>query len=87
MSTYNTLIAHGRGGLGNLGDGDYLIIGEDANGLPAILTSGSAASDGAIVTAIGADTLFADGSVFVSVVDGAGKLFLKQADTWVDVQA
>lgn len=84
MGTYNTLIAHGRGGLGNLGDGDYLIIGEDANGLPAILTSGSAASDGDIVSAIGGDALFADGSIYVSVVAGAGKLFLKANGTWTD---
>jgi hypothetical protein len=77
MGTYNAKIAHAQGG-------NYIIIGEDANGLPAILTSGSAASDGDIVTDIGADTLWADGSIYVSVVDGAGKLYLKTNDVWVD---
>jgi hypothetical protein len=80
MSSFNVKIAHAQGG-------EYLIIGEDANGLPAILTSGSATDDAGIVTDIGADTLWADGSLYVSVVDGAGKLFIKQNDTWVDLQA
>lgn len=77
MGTYNTKFAHHQGG-------DYLIIGEDANGLPAIMASGAATNDGEIVTQLGADTLWADGSIYVSVVDGAGKLFLKVNDTWTD---
>lgn len=80
MSSYNSTIAHAQGG-------EYLIIGYDAAGLPAILISGSATNDGDIVTDVGADTLWADGSLYVSVVDGAGKLFQKQNDTWVDLQA
>ena len=80
----NVQIAHGPGGLGKLGAGSYLVIGADAAGLPAILTAGAATDDAGIVTAIGADSLFADGSVYISVVDGGGKLFLKVADTWTD---
>ena len=64
--------------------GTYLVIGSDANGLPAILMAGAAANDAGIVAAIGADTLWADGSIYVSVVDGAGKLFLKTNDVWID---
>jgi hypothetical protein len=77
MGHYNSEIAHAQGGT-------YLIIGEDANGLPAILTSGAATDDAGVVADIGADTLWADGSIYVSVVDGAGKLFLKTNDVWVD---
>jgi len=64
--------------------GAYLVLGSDANGLPAILIAGQATTDGEIVTAIGADTLWADGSIYVSVVDAAGKLFLKTNDVWID---
>jgi hypothetical protein len=80
LSTYNAKIAHAQGG-------KYIIIGEDANGLPAILTSGAAASDGAIVSDIGADTLWADGSLYISVVDGAGTIWQKRADTWTALTA
>ena len=59
----------------------------DAGSLPCIIVSGTATSDATIVSEIGADTLYADGSLYVSVVDGAGKLFQKQNDTWVDMQA
>lgn len=62
-------------------------IGVDANGLPVGLFVGQATSDGTITTAVGADTLWADGSLYVSAVDGAGKLFQKQNDIWVDLQA
>lgn len=72
---------------GVLPGGDVLKIGTDANGLDAIMTFGVAATDGEIVTALGADTLYADGSLYVSVKDGAGKLFQKQNDVWVDLQA
>jgi len=64
--------------------GAYLVLGTDANGLPCILTAGAATDDAGIVAAIGADTLWADGSIYVSVVDAAGKLFLKTNDVWID---
>lgn len=67
--------------------GAYAVVGYDANGLPAAIFSGSATSDGTIVSDIGADTNWADGSLYISVVDGAGKLFQKQNDVWVDLQA
>ena len=64
--------------------GAYLVLGTDENGLPCILTAGAATSDATIVAAIGADTLWADGSIYVSVVDAAGVLFLKTNDVWID---
>lgn len=64
--------------------GAYIVLGTDANDLPCILTAGAATTDAAIVTAIGADTLWADGSIYVSVVDGSGVLFLKTNDVWID---
>ena len=65
---------------------DVKVQAEDAASLPCMIFSGAAANDANIVTAVGADTLWADGSLYISVVDGAGKLFQKQADTWVDLQ-
>lgn len=75
---YNTAIARSQGG-------DYMIIGRDANGLPAILTAGTGTDDATIVTDLGADTLWADGSLYVSVVDGAGTLWQKRNDVWTSV--
>ena len=59
----------------------------DAGGLPCILASGTAGNDGAIVADIGADTLWADGSLYIEVADGGGNLWQKQNDVWVDLQA
>lgn len=67
--------------------GTYKVLGTDANGLPCAMFCGSAANDADIVTAVGADTLWADGSLYISCVDGAGKTFQKQNDVWVDLQA
>jgi len=80
LSTYNSKIARPQGGA-------YLIIGEDANGLPCIIATGQAANDGAIVAAIGADALWADGSLYISCVDGAGTIWQKRADTWTELTA
>ena len=62
--------------------GEIRFMTADGSGLPAILTSGTATDDSGIVSDIGADTNWADGSLYVSVSDGAGKLFIKTADTW-----
>jgi hypothetical protein len=66
--------------------GTYKVLGTDENGLPCAMFCGVADSDGAIVTAVGADTLWADGSLYVECKDGAGKLWQKQNDVWVDLQ-
>lgn len=66
---------------------DAKVQAEDAGSLPCIIASGSATNDAGIVTQVGADTLWADGSLYISVVDGAGKLYQKQNDVWVDLQA
>lgn len=50
-----------------------------------VICSGSAANDGDIVTAVGADADIADGSIYLSVVDGGGKLFIKVNDVWTEV--
>jgi len=63
--------------------GTYKVLGTDTNGLPVAMFCGLAANDGEIVTAVGADTLWADGSLYVSAVDGAGSLFVKTNDVWV----
>ena len=77
-SEYQGLYPHGVQG------GGYLVVGQDANGLPCAIFAGQATDDAGIVTAVGADTLWADGSIYISCVDGAGKLYLKTNDTWVD---
>lgn len=76
--SYNAKMAHAQGG-------NYLILGYDANKLPAILASGTATSDATIVTDIGADTLWADGSLYVGILDGAGTLWQKRNDVWTAV--
>lgn len=47
---------------------------------------GQAVDDTAIVAQVGSDALWADGSLYISAVAGAGKLFQKQNDVWVDLQ-
>jgi hypothetical protein len=59
----------------------------DAGGLPVGLYFGPATDDVGIVAQVGADNTIADGSLYVSAVVGAGKLFQKQNDVWVDLQA
>lgn len=59
----------------------------NAGGLPVILAFGVATDDAGIVAQVGADNTIADGSLYISHVDNAGKLFQKQNDVWVDLQA
>ncbi len=47
-----------------------------------IIASGAATSDGAIVTAVGADADIADGSLYMSCTDSGGVLFIKKDDVW-----
>jgi hypothetical protein len=47
-----------------------------------VICAGPAASDGDIVTAVGADADIADGSLYLSCVDGAGTLYIKKNDVW-----
>lgn len=55
--------------------------------LPVGIFFGIATDDAGIVAQVGADAAIGDGSLYVSHVDGAGKLFQKQNDVWVDLQA
>ena len=72
-------------GQATVNTGEIRLSMQDANNLPCVIFAGSAASDGDITTDVGADTLWADGSIYISVVDGAGKLFMKKADTWTEI--
>lgn len=59
----------------------------NAGGLPVGIYFGTATNDAGIVSQVGADNTIADGSLYISHVDNAGKLFQKQNDVWVDLQA
>jgi hypothetical protein len=59
------------------------VVGGDPGGI----FFGAATDDAGIVAQVGADSTIADGSIYISFVDGAGKLFQKQNDVWVDLQA
>lgn len=56
-------------------------------GVPGGIYFGAATDDAGIVAQVGADNTISDGSLYISFVDGAGKLFQKQNDVWVDLQA
>lgn len=56
-------------------------------GVPGGIFFGAATDDASIVAQVGADNTIADGSWYISFVDGAGKTFQKQNDVWVDLQA
>lgn len=56
-------------------------------GVPGGIFFGAATDDAGIVAQVGADNTIADGSVYFSFVDGAGKIFQKQNDVWIDLQA
>lgn len=62
-------------------------IGVDAGALPCGIFFGVATDDAGIVAQVGADNTIADGSLYISIVAGAGKLFQKQNNVWVDLQA
>ncbi len=54
----------------------------DASSLPAVWFAGTATDDAGIRSDIGADSLWADGSLYSSISDSAGKLFIKTSDVW-----
>lgn len=62
-----------------------LPIGYNDKGEPVFLLVGAATSDGAIVTEIGSDVLYADGSLYISAIDGAGTLWQKRNDIWISI--
>lgn len=55
--------------------------------LPVGIYFGIATDDVGIVAQVGADNTIGDGSLYISHADNAGKLFQKQNDVWVDLQA
>lgn len=62
--------------------GEIRLSAQDANDLPCVIFAGQATDDAGIVSQVGADTLWADGSLYISAVNGAGAIFQKVADTW-----
>ena len=52
------------------------------SGDKTVICTGTATDDAGIVTAVGADADIADGSLYLSAVDGAGVLFMKKNDVW-----
>lgn len=73
-------------GLGNVqrSDGrvEPTLIGQNDKGEPVVLLVGSATSDSAIVSEIGADANYGDGSLYISAVDGGSNLYQKRNDVW-----
>lgn len=63
-----------------------LRLGVDATGRSVIVAFGLATDDAGILAQVGADNTIADGSTYQSITPGAGLLFIKQNDVWVDVQ-
>ena len=78
MGSYDTTFAFPQGG-------SYMIVGADANGLPCIIASGQATDDATIVSQVGADSNWADGSLYISCVDGGGGLWQKANDVWSEI--
>lgn len=69
-------------GVGNLGG---VVLGANDVGEPVVLFIGVATSNATIETEVGADAKFADGSLYISAVDGAGTLWQKRNDTWTSI--
>ena len=60
-------------------------LGYDDLGNPVVMFVGTGTTDGEIVTDIGSDDLWADGSLYISAVDGAGTFWQKRNDVWTEV--
>lgn len=65
----------------------FAVVALNAGGLPVGIYFGVATDDAGIVAQVGADNTIADGSLYISILDNAGKLFQKQNDVWIDLQA
>lgn len=60
-------------------------MGFDATGRSVILAFGVATSDATILAQVGADNTIADGSIYLSIVAGAGTFWQKRNDVWVSI--
>ena len=65
--------------------GEIRLSQQDTNNLPTVIFAGVATDDAGIVSQVGADTLWADGSLYISAVDGAGTLWQKRNDVWTSI--
>ena len=64
---------------------DIKVQAEDSGSLPCLIFSGAQTDDNGMRGECGADNTIADGSLYISVVAGSGKLFQKQNDVWTDI--
>ena len=71
--------------VGTVSRADIRLHSADASGVAAVIASGPGTSDATIVADIGADALYADGSIYLGVLDGAGTLWQKVNDTWTQI--
>ncbi len=58
---------------------------ESVGGRLVIIAWGVATDDASIVAQVGADALYADGSIYHSVVAGAGSIWIKINDVWTAI--
>lgn len=65
----------------------FALVAINSVSLPVGIFFGVATDDAGIVSQVGADNTIGDGSLYLSHLDNAGKLFQKQNDVWVDLQA
>ncbi len=69
-----------------LPDSNIGVLGtESAGGRLVIVAWGVATTDANIVAQIGADSLYADGSIYHSVGAGAGSIWIKINDVWTQI--
>lgn len=71
--------------VGTVSRADIRLHSADASAVAAVIASGPGTSDATIVADIGADALYADGSIYIGVLDGAGTLWQKVNDTWTQI--
>ena len=67
------------------GRSEPLRLGYDDKGNTVVMFVGDATNDAGIVSDIGADALWADGSIYISAVDGAGTFWQKRNDVWTSI--
>ena len=67
------------------GRSEPLLLGYGDTGLPVVLFTGTATDDAGIVSDVGADALWADGSLYISAVNAAGTLWQKRNGLWTSI--
>jgi len=60
-------------------------IGYNDVGEPVVILVGKATSDSTIVTEVGADANYGDGSLYIGGISGGSTLWQKRNDIWVSI--